>query len=198
MNNKAPIFSIFCIDYRFDAMIATFYENIGKEFDYFACTSAGGALSLGYEQFCKNKCSTCNISKVCNPENPSMNLLKKNLVENLNIALTLKPITEVFLLNHQDCGAIKAYLACSGYPSKLGENNSKEIRINTNLLVYANKYMLRKFPEIKYTLGLVDINGSVATYDVSKKIWTIIYVGEFNIKEALWYNMKDGDVYKFN
>ena len=48
-----------------------------------------------------------------------MELLKKNLVEKLNIALTLKPIDELFLINHQDCGAIKAFFACSEYPKEL-------------------------------------------------------------------------------
>lgn len=196
MNNKAPIFSIFCIDYRFDAMVANFYQNIGKEYDYFACTVAGGSMPLGYEKYCKNECIKCKKSKKsCNPSNLSMKLLKKNLVENLNIALTLKPITETFLLNHQDCGAIKAFLGCSGYPNTLGENNSKEIKINSKLLTYANDYMLSKFPKITFTLGLVDINGSVASYNVNTNVWTVIYVGEFNIKEGLWYGMKVGDTY---
>ena len=125
-----------------------------------------------------------------------MVLLKKNLVENLNIALTLKPINELFLINHQDCGAIKEFLACSGYPKILGENNKKEIKINSKLLVYANNYMLKNFPKIAYTLCLFDINGSVATYDICKKTWTVIYVGEFDIKEGLWYGLKKGDTYK--
>lgn len=195
-NNTVPIFSIFCIDYRFDAMVADFYQGIGKDFDYYACTVAGGALPLGYKNYCKNKCSKCSKTP-CDPLNSSMDLLKKNLVENLNIALTLKPITEVYLLNHQDCGAIKAYLACSGYPKTLGEKNLKELVINTNLLVYSNEYMLKKFPNIKYTLGFVDINGSVATYDISKKIWTVIYVGAFNEKEGTWYGMKINNIYKW-
>jgi hypothetical protein len=197
MNTKSPIFSIFCIDYRFDAMVATFYEGIGKEYDYFACTVAGGAMPLGYEKYCKNECLKCNKSnKSCNPSNPSMKLLKKNLVENLNIALTLKPITETYLLNHQDCGAIKAFLGCSGYPKTLGKNNSKEIKINSKLLTYANNYMLSKFPNIKFTLGLVDINGTVATYDIKTKTWTVIYIGEFHNKDGLWYGLKINEVYK--
>jgi len=226
MTNKEPIFSIFCIDYRFDALVATFYENIGQEYNYFACTSAGGCLSLGYESYCKeicnshkpcnkpckpcnkcnecnecnecNKCNECNDynKKKCDPDNSSMRLLKLNLVENLKIALTLKDITKVFLLNHQDCGAIKAYLNCSGYPNKLGENNKKEIKINSILLTYAKKYMLKKFPDIEYALGLVDINGSVAIYDICKKTWKVVYVGEFKIKEGLWYGLKVGDIYK--
>ena len=190
-----PVFSIFCIDYRFDAMIAEFYKSINREYDYFACTVAGGAMPLGYSAYCCKDCCKNNKDK-CNPANATMTLLKKNLVENLNIALTLKPITEVYLLNHQDCGAIKAFLSCSGYPSTLGANNKKEIIINSKLLTYASHFMKRKFPNITYILGLVDINGSIATYNIYTKVWTVIYVGKFNITSGLWYGLKVGDIYK--
>lgn len=198
MTKKSPSFSIFCIDYRFDALVADFYEGIGKDFDYYACTVAGGAMPLGYAKYCIKNCNSCgkNKKESCDPSNTSMKLLKKNLVENLNIALTLNPITEVFLLNHQDCGATKEFLACSGYPQTLGENNLKEIKINSKLLSYANEYMLKYFPKMKYVLGFVDINGSVASYNVSKKLWTVIFVGEYKIKEGTWYNMKVGDTLK--
>lgn len=56
-------------------MIAEFYKSIDREYDYFACTVAGGAMPLGYSAYC------CK----CNPANLTMTLLKKNLVENLNI-----------------------------------------------------------------------------------------------------------------
>ncbi len=91
MTKKSPSFSIFCIDYRFDALVADFYEGIGKDFDYYACTVAGGAMPLGYAKYCiKNK------KESCDPLNTSMKLLKQNLVENLNIALTLNPIQKFF------------------------------------------------------------------------------------------------------
>ena len=215
MSHNPLIFSIFCIDYRFDAYIATFYENINQEFNYFACTGAGGALSLGYRKYCSEKCKPCDPNNIynfynkcnhCNPCNPSklscnpndstMELFKTNFVENLNVALTLRPINEVYLLNHQDCGAIKAFLPCSGYPNILGENNKKEIEINSNLLAYAKEYMLHKFPDKKIVMGLVDINGSVAIYDIPLKLWYVVYVGEFNLTEGLWYGLKADDVYK--
>ncbi len=56
--------------------------------------------------------------------------------------------------------------------------------------------MLKYFPKMKYVLGFVDINGSVASYDVSKKLWTVIFVGEYKIKEGSWFNMKVGDTLK--
>lgn len=181
-------------------MVADFYEGIGKEFDYYACTVAGGSMPLGYEKYCVKNCNGCdknkNKNKSCNPSNSSMKLLKKNLIENINIALTLNPITEVFLLNHQDCGAIKEFLACSGYPQSLGSNNTKEIKINSKLLTYANQYILKYFPNMKYVLGFVDINGSVASYNIIKQIWTVIYVGQYQNELGTWYNMKIGDIHK--
>jgi carbonic anhydrase len=73
-----------------------------------------------------------------------MKLLRDNLVKNIEIALTLQPIQSIYLLNHQDCGAIKAFLGCSGYPETLGSNNEKEIQINSSILTYAQKYIKKK------------------------------------------------------
>jgi hypothetical protein len=189
----APLlFSISCIDFRFDAMVAEFYKSINKEYNYFTCSVAGGAMALGYSTYCcKNDCKNN-----CNPKNATMSLFKKNLIENLKIALSLKPITEIYLLNHQDCGAIKAFLPQSGYPKVLGENNKKEIIINSKLLTYADNYIKRVFPDIKLTLGIVDINGTIATYNIHTKVWTVIYIGKHNITSGLWHGLVVGDVYK--
>ncbi len=182
------LFSISCIDFRFDAMVAEFYKSINKENDYFSCSVAGGAMALGYSTYCyKNN---------CNPKNATMSLFKKNLIENLKVALSLKPITEIYLLNHQDCGAIKAFLPRSGYPKVLGENNKKEIIINSKLLTYAANYIKRMFPDIKLTLGIVDINGSIASYNMYTNVWTVIYIGKYNITSGIWYGLKVGDTYK--
>jgi hypothetical protein len=188
---QAPIFSIFCIDYRFDAMLAEFYENVGLEFNYFACSTAGAALCLGYKEYCTKECHSCG----CQPNNPSMITLKRSVVENLNIALTLKDITTIYLINHQDCGAIRAFLSCSNYPN-FGEHKNKEISINSKLLVYASEYMATKFPSMKYKLGLIDINGTVAFYNPKEKVWTVVYVGKFSDAKGLWYGLQIGDTYK--
>ena len=56
--------------------------------------------------------------------------------------------------------------------------------------------MLHKFTDKKIVMGLVDINGSVAIYDIPLKLWYVVYVGEFNLTEGLWYGLKADDVYK--
>ena len=219
--SSVPLFSIFCIDFRFDAFVSDFYKGIGRDLSYYASTVAGGAMPLGYKKYCKQVCNGCK-NKSCNPSNSSMKLLKNNLVENLNIALTLSPITESFLLNHQDCGAIKGFLSCSGLVSSIeiqlevtkkicgifaissnflsiiSKTQSQEIEINESLLTYATKYMTKKFPKIKFTLGLIDLNGYVATFDVITKIWTVIFIStETQLEEkAFWYGLKVGSTYK--
>lgn len=185
---ETPVFSISCIDYRFDAMMANFFEGIGLNFNYFSCSTAGASLCLGYKEYCAKKCYECS----CEPNNTSIVTLKRSVIENLNIALTLKDITQVYLLNHQDCGAIRAFLGCANYPD-FGQNNKKEIKINTFLLNYAKDYMIKKFPDKEYILCLIDINGTVATYFCKK--WTVIYIGKFNNSDGLWYGLKLGEKY---
>ena len=184
MGDNVPIFSIFCIDFRYDNLTANFFQGIGLVNSYFAATAAGAALPLGYKCSCSDICKKGN----CNPSNEDMTLLRENLVKNLQIALTLQPIEKVYLLNHQDCGAIKAFLGCSGYPSTLGSNNSKEIKINQDILKYAKKYMEQKFPGKTITLGLIDINGTVAEYNIITKKWTKVFTGAGTNPLGLWFN----------
>ncbi len=182
--SEVPIFSVFCIDYRYDNLTANFFQGIGLLNSYFAATAAGAALPLGYKNSCSNICKKCT----CKPKNADMSLLRHNLVKNLEIALTLQPIEKLYLLNHQDCGAIKAFLGCSGYPSTLGANNPKEIEINQDILTYAKKYILKKFNNKTIILGLIDINGTVAEYNTITKKWTKIFTGTGTNPLGLWYN----------
>jgi carbonic anhydrase len=119
-----------------------------------------------------------------------MKLLKKNIIKNIEIALTLDPLQEIYLLNHQDCGAIKAYLSCSNYPNKLGDNNKLEIEINIKLLTFAKQYIEEKFKNINNVrIGLIDINGTVADYNTKYSSWNLIFRGSGNNIRGLWYNI---------
>jgi hypothetical protein len=180
-----PIFSIFCIDFRYDNLTAEFFQKTGLLNSYFASTAAGGALSLGYKCSCSRLCK----KDKCTPSNYDMTLLRKNLVKNLEIALTLQPIEEIYLLNHQDCGAIKAFLGCSGYPTTLGDNNAKEIKINQDILQYAKNFILRRFKNKAILLGLIDINGTVAEYNTTTKKWTVIFKGDGTNPLGLWFKL---------
>ena len=204
---RIPSFNLCCIDYRYDALATQYFKDTENEFNYFLNTTAGSALCLGYKEYCIKNCfhpnkhnikydsCKCNnktkedqIIQSCNPENKDMKLLKDSVKKNLEISISLKQVTEVYLLNHQDCGAIKAYLSCSGYPNYLGENNAKEIEINTFLLNYASEYIYKKFPHIQnIKLGLIDINGTVANFIDNE--WIITYIGIGINPLGLWYGL---------
>ena len=193
--SQAPIFVTYCIDYRYDAVSADFLREIGYQNSYYLSTNAGSSLSLGYKNMCKNICK--NKNKYCCPGIDEMHNLKKSFSTNLRIALTLKPINTIYLLNHQDCGAIRAFLPCSGYPD-LGEQKEKEICIHAKILISAKDYVKRHFHRMEVTLGLIDSNGTVGNYDSNTHKWTIIHIGPGQNDDALWKGYQKDDVVQYN
>jgi len=181
-----PLFCVACIDYRFDALTATFFKSAGREMDFFLSTAAGGPLALG-----------CASSPLSHASSEVLQLFQKSLVTNLDIALMLQPIKDIYLMNHQDCGAIKHFLACSGYPKNLGENNQREIRVHSEVLSLAYDYLKPIYPYKQIRLGLIDINGAVAEYSPNSDTWTVVHLGESDSDLGLWYNMQVGDKYPF-
>jgi hypothetical protein len=111
--------------------------------------------------------------------------LKESIIKNIDMHC-LDNIKGIYMINHQDYGAIKAYLECSGNPEILGENNKKDIEVNTKILLIAEKYIKYKFLDIKPRLGLIDINGTVSNLVNGK--WTIVYTGKGIDPLELWWN----------
>ncbi len=187
-------FNVFCIDRRFDFLSAEYFKAIGFTTNYYLGTTAGAGLCLGYSQYCSEICNChCHLTNQtttsCDPANPDMVLLKDSLTKNIDISLTLDTIKEIYLVNHQDCGAIKAYLGCSGYPEEPGTNNQLEIKINTDLLVFACEYLKTKYPDIVCRIGLMDLNGSVADYDIKYNSWYLVYRGPGTDPKGLWFGL---------
>lgn len=183
-------FCVACIDKRFDLLTADYLSKTQNAAELYLGTNAGAALCLGYKRYCKNICNKCSKKKTCDPNNADMALLKESTIKNIDISLSLDNIKVIYMINHQDCGAIKAYLECSGYPQTLGENNKKDIEVNTELLLFASKYIKCKYPDIKPLLGLIDVNGAVANLVDGK--WTVVYPSPLSPAEqnplGLWYN----------
>lgn len=196
----APIFVTYCIDYRYNAISAEFFDEIDYENSYYLSTNAGASLPLGYEEACKNinKCKKMKHHDDCCIGTDEMYNLRESFSTNLRIALTLKPIKTVYLLNHQDCGAIRAFLPCSGYPDSDTKQKEKEICIHAKILTYAKNYMRRHFAEMEVILGLIDSNGTVGDYDTKTQKWVIIHVGSGQNEDALWFGYKKDDIIQFN
>jgi len=185
-------FNIYCIDKRFDSLSGKYFKAIGFSQNFYLGTTAGSALCLGYSQYCQEICNChreYNSIHKYDPKNPDMLLLKDSLIKNIDISFSLNIIDEIYLLNHQDCGAIKAYLSFSGYPQTMGDNNSLEIKINTELLLFASEYLKKKYPNVVIRLGLIDINGTVCDYDIQFHSWRLVYRGSSNDPLGLWYGL---------
>jgi hypothetical protein len=197
-----PIFTSYCIDYRYDSLSSDFLKAIGYANSYFLATNAGAALPLGYKKSCRNICCTDNDKKCskkkCCPGDDLMTDLRNSFTTNLRIALTLRPINTVYLLNHQDCGAIRAFLPCSGYPASGEEDKNKEICINAKILTAAHEFVKKKFGNMRVILGLIDVNGTVADYDLKTKKWVIIYVGPGQNTDGLWFGFAQGEEVTIN
>lgn len=184
MSCQKIIHVISCIDFRYDELVCNYFTQIGLDACYYNSTTAGAGLPLGYYNSCKQLC----CAKGCKPCNCDIQTLKKSLDLNLTISRSLSDIKCVYVLNHQDCGAFKAFIGCSGYPDTLGEDNAKEIKINENVLNNAKKYLLKNNKDICVRLGVIDTNDSVADYDPCTKKWTLQYQGTGTDPKGLWYD----------
>lgn len=198
---QVPIYACYCIDFRYDALSSEFLREIGFANSYFLATNAGAALPLGYDRSCKEirpagqKQQRCKDNTCC-PGTQPMAELRTGFHTNLAIALTLKPITTVYLLNHQDCGAIRAFLPCSGYPASGKSDKDREICINAQVLTFARDNVHATSPHMQILLGLIDVNGTVANYDVCSQAWTIVHVGRGTDRTGLWFGHRLGDLVK--
>jgi hypothetical protein len=181
-------FCISCIDRRFNYLSIDYFNKLGFTNNFYEAATAGAGLCAGFSDYCSTTCGcpSCDTETACDPSNIDMEVLKNSLITNINIAQTLNTIDQIYILNHQDCGAIRAYLECSGYPS-LGENNQLEIDINRELLQYAHSYMMAQFPHIDCRIGLQDINGTVHDFNIETQEWVFQQRGEGNEMKGLWY-----------
>jgi hypothetical protein len=168
-------------------------KAIGREYDFFLSTAAGGALALG----------SGTMTLAAYGASPVLDLLKDSLTTNLDIALTLQPIRDIFLMNHQDCGAMKSFLRCSGYPPNLGDDNARELAIQVEVLTLAYNEMARRYPLKRIIPTVIDINGSVARYgdinsNLTSNTWTILHVGtRSRDPRGLWFGLEKDRTYSF-
>jgi len=196
---QTPIFASYCIDERYDELASEFLRQTLGRRSYYIGTNAGAALCLGYDASCRaircggGSSSSNKAGSGCCPGTTEMRKLKRAFNTNFAIALTLKPITVVYLLNHQDCGAIRAFLPCSGYPAKSASDGPAEVCINARILAAGQRSVLKEFPRMSVVVGLLDANGTVANYDVEARTWTIVFLGQGCERTGLWHGRTLGE-----
>ena len=181
MITNVPIISVSCIDFIYDDNTSNYLTN--KRILNFDVTTAGGPLCLSFP----NCHDVCNNNCNCDPFNADMLMLREAVCKNIQVATSIQKIKKIKLIGHQDCKAIMAYLGHDKYPTKLGDDNSSEIKIHEDILASAQNYINDRYPSLAVALEVIDINGTVARFSTKTNKWKRVYTGNGNNIKGLWY-----------
>jgi hypothetical protein len=164
-----------CIDKRFDALLAEFYENNGQNANYYMVTAAGSSLPISYSRIAKEPSLDCFTVENCKLNQT----LKGAMTTNLSISESLSSIEQLDIVDHQDCGAFRVFLPCADLNSKENEKiiHAKSLNIASNKLNFTGP--IRKL--------LIDLNGTVGQLE-DDNTYTVIYKGPGNNPNGLFFN----------
>lgn len=132
---KAMVLS--CMDFRFVTDKVNFLNNIGYKDDYSKFVLAGS--SLGYNQ----------------GEFPEWS---KSFDKHLELATDLHKIDEVIVVDHMDCGAYRIL-----YDNK-SMSKEEEYKLHQKNLNKFKSLIHKKFPSLKVTMLLVNIDGTFSEF----------------------------------
>ena len=122
MSHIAQALILVCMDFRFQKAFRNFLVEQGLDDQYDLISVAGAAKVLA---------------------NPTDSFEKENFEKQLSLSVNLHKISEVFLINHQDCGA---------YGSELAKDSQKERETHEADLKKARQMILEKYPQLKVHL----------------------------------------------
>lgn len=166
-----------CIDSRYSAHLARAMKVLGYDCSYFDVTAAGASFPLHYPQLAQNcGCTAQHASAVQS--------IADGVVANLTMSASLTPQKKLFVLDHQDCGAFKAFLrgsCCLNYPATPSASRpakQAELAIHAASLVSAKAALasLNLFDVV--VLGVLDRAGCCAFYDDSLGAWSVAVSAE--------------------
>jgi hypothetical protein len=111
LNDNTPIFVLSCIDKRFSNLINKYlnarFPPIDSFTNFFYCTAAGAALPIAYNGYRKNNGLKCDCCK-----QKSMKAIRRSILENISISQTLYNVNTLYILNHEECAAVRVFLEC--------------------------------------------------------------------------------------
>jgi carbonic anhydrase len=132
---KAMVLS--CMDFRFVNDKVNFLNQIGYKDDYSKFVLAGSSLGYNQDTF---------------PE------WSKSFDKHVELAKDLHNIDEVIVVDHMDCGA---YRILYDNPSMSKE---EEYKLHQKNLHEFKSLINKKFPSLRVTLLLIDLDGSVTEF----------------------------------
>ena len=136
-NYEAMVLS--CIDPRFQDLVSKETAKKGLTNKYSAFTFGGGSIGV---------------------VSPTFKKWHQTFWENLDISVQLHNIKKVIVINHRDCGG-----AVAAYGQEKFTNKEIETETHKSALIEFKKQLKIKHPEIEAELYLMDLDGSVISFD---------------------------------
>ncbi len=136
-NYEAMVLS--CIDPRFQDLVSKETAKKGLTNKYSAFTFGGGSIGV---------------------VSPTFKKWHQTFWENLDISVQLHNIKKVIVINHRDCGG-----AVAAYGQEKFANKEIETETHKSALIEFKKQLKIKHPEIEAELYLMDLDGSVISFD---------------------------------
>lgn len=166
-----------CIDSRYSAHLARAMKVLGYTCSYFDVTAAGASFPLSYPQLVQNCGCTAQHASV-------VQSIAGGVVANLTVSASLTPQKRLFILDHQNCEAFKAFLrgsCCLNYPATPSASRpakQAELAIHAASLVSAKAALASLDLFDVVVLGILDQAGCCALYDDILGTWSVAVSAE--------------------
>jgi len=186
---KLAVSVLGCIDCRSEKSIARIMHHLGHGENYIDIRSAGAAFSFYFQELKKRPECTCILHHA-----PIVETIAKGISANLDAARHLPVQPKLYIVDHQDCAAFKAFTtskgtSCLSYPicpTVSQTSKDLELRIHSEALVAAKEALRKRQGLMEIVLGVVDRAGAYGVYDEQEKSWSIKVLPETFDARALF------------
>ena len=186
----APIVSVLaCIDFRYSKYLTRVMKNLGHASSYFEIKAAGASFPFYYDYL-----ETRDECQCVKQHEKTIGAIAAGALANLDTALNFITQSTLYIIDHQDCAAFKAYTACTGkscinypsQPSSSQESKDRELYIHAEALVGAKSVLSKSVRYTVIILGIIDQAGAFGVYDENTKLWSVQVSGESFDPHALF------------
>lgn len=156
---RKNVLLISCIDLRLldDVMHFMHHDNLTNRFDQFVL--AGAALTCGAADFADE------FDKDVLNNNGHFKHWKQLLFDHIQLAITLHKIGDIYIIEHQDCGAYENFLKGGSFDSEREEQiRHKQFAVNLSKSIHAHNEAFRK---LHIHCFMIDIRGDVTMLDTT-------------------------------
>ena len=155
---RKNIIAVSCIDLRLTDELLNFlhFDNLTNRYDHFAL--AGTSVSIG---------ATREEHRALFKEDmlndfDSFKHWKKTLYEHIQIAIDLHQIADVYIIEHEDCGAYRTFLKDGDFTTP-----EDEIKCHKEFAVALSKEIRDEYNKLNVHCFMIDIRGNVQLLDTS-------------------------------